>query len=97
DDVRRVVQKPPAEREKTERGERPLIGAEIESIGGDLLDKELIVRQVLVERANDPVAIGERERVTSLFLEDVTLGVRVARDVEPISPPALAIAGRREQ
>ena len=71
--------------------------AELELVGGDLLDEELVVRQVLVERADDAVAVGVGVRVAPLFLEDVALGVGVAGDVEPVPPPPLAVAGRGEQ
>jgi hypothetical protein len=63
----------------------------------NLLEQELIVGQVLVERADDPVAVGVGVGVAPLLLEDVALGVGVAGDVEPVAAPALAVARRREE
>jgi hypothetical protein len=38
----------------------------LEPIRGDLLDEELVVRQVLVQRPHDPVAVRVAERVSPL-------------------------------
>ena len=66
-----------------------------ELVGGDLLDDEPVVGQVVVERADDLVAVGVRVRVAALLLEDVALGVGVAGDVEPVPAPALAVVRAR--
>ena len=97
DDVGQAVEEAAAEGEEAHRRQRPLVLAEIEAVGRDLLDEELVVRKILVERADDPVAVRVRIRVAPLFLEDVALGVGVAGDVEPVAAPALAVARRRQE
>ena len=60
-----------------------------EEVAGELLDAELIVGQIGVERLHDPVAVGP-DRARAVFLEAV--GVGVAGEVEPAARPAFAIA-----
>ena len=62
-----------------------------------MLDDEAVEGEVLVKRANDVVTVGVGVGVAALLLEDVTFGVGVARHVEPVTAPALAIARRAEQ
>ena len=57
-----------------------------EQVAGNLLDRELIERQVAVEGVDDPVAIRP-DRATTVFL--VAVGVGIARLVEP--RPRLAL------
>ena len=47
-----------AQRQKAQRGQCPLVIGQRQTVGGNLLDDESIVGQILVERANDVVAIG---------------------------------------
>ena len=63
-------------------------------VSRDLLDGELIERLVRIERVDDPVAIRPDAARAILF---VAIRVGVARQVEPLAGPALAIAGRSEQ
>ena len=65
-----------------------------EQIAGDLLDRELIERQVPVERLDDPVAIGPDRAPTVLL---VAVGVGVASLIEPGPCLALAVMARCEQ
>ncbi len=65
-----------------------------EHIPGELFDGEPVVGHVFVEGADDPVAPGP-DRAAAVFL--IAVGVGVARQVEPVSRPALAVAGRFEQ
>ena len=69
-------------------------GARDQLVAGQLLDDEPIERLVGVEGADDVVAIlvgiGSRRVVVA-----VAVGVGVAGDVEPVSRPALAVAGAR--
>ena len=58
DDVVRVVHEAPAERQEAHRRQRPAVVAWAELVGGELLDHEPVVGQVLVERADDVVAVG---------------------------------------
>ena len=62
-----------------------------QQVAGELLDRELIERHVLVERVDRPVApIPHRARRIAL----VAVGVRVARRVEPFPDHPLAIPRR---
>ncbi len=63
-------------------------------VAGDLLDDELIVGQVAIQGADDPVAIEPDLPRLVLF---VAVGVGIARGVEPDPPPALAVVRRRQQ
>ena len=65
-----------------------------QQVAGDLLDDELVVGQVAVERVDDPVAI-EPDAARLVLLEAV--GVGVAGGVEPVPAPALAVVRRGEQ
>src|SRR5207247_7507691 len=92
-----AVREAPADGEKTHRRERTLIVAEVELVGGELLDDESAERQVLVERANDVVAIRVGVGIAALFLEHVAFRVGVTGHIEPVSAPTLAVARRTEQ
>ena len=64
-------------------------------IPGELFGNELIVGQIPVEGIDDVVAVAPGE-----FLELVTLitfGLGVARDIEPVPPPAFAILWPRQE
>ena len=63
----------------------------------DLRDQEAVVRQVLVERRDDPVAISVGLRIIAVFLEHVALGVGVPGHVQPVPSPAFAEMRRGEQ
>ena len=96
DDVVRVVEEPPAERQEAHRRQRPAVVARRQQVGGELLDDELVVRHVLVERADDVVAVGVRRTGSRRSsVEDVPLGVGVAGHVEPVPAPALAVVRAR--
>ena len=71
----------------------PVIGSQF--ISGDLPVHELIERHVLVERADDEVAILIGGGTVGIVLESIGLGK--ARDVQPVARPALAIGGAGEQ
>ena len=57
-------------------------------VSGQLLDRELIERHVRVEGVDDPVAVRPDRSGPVLF---VAIRVRIPRQVEPQSPPPLAI------
>ena len=84
------------DRQKAKRGQR-LGVIRVEQISGELLNDELIERQVFVEGADDVVAVSVGERVLRFAGIDVAFGVGVAGDVEPVTPPALAVRGRCKQ
>ena len=65
-----------------------------QQIAGELFEGEFIEWQVAIERLDDPVAIRPDRTRGVLF---VTVRVRVARGIQPLPPPTLAIVGRSEQ
>ena len=67
----------------------------VELIPGDLFANEQVVRFVAVERVDDVVAVTPRVRRVGIAL--VAGGVGVAGKVEPVTPPAFAVAGVVEQ
>ena len=101
EDVVEVPHETLADGEETERGELGYFRLRLgETVGGDLFDDELVVRQILVEGVNDVVAISPRVRVERLALAAalaVAGRVGVARDVEPVPRPTLAVARRCEE
>ena len=64
-------------------------------VPGDLLDREMIVGHIGVQRGDDPVAIAKRERPRTIFLIAVAIGI--ASQVEPMSAPALTKMRRSKQ
>ena len=93
-----IAEEAPADGEKTHRRERTIvIRVHAQLIRRELLDDELVERQILVEGAHHPVAKGVGERIARfLVAADVAFGVRVARHVEPVAAPAFAVVWRGE-
>ena len=75
-------------------GDNLILAGAGQQVPGDLIDDELVVGQVAIERPNHPVTI-EPDLSRLIFLEAV--GIGVARGIEPNPSPALAVMGRREQ
>ena len=65
-----------------------------QQIPGHLLDDELVVAHVLVQRVNHPVA-PEPNIPRLVFLIPIRIGI--PRRVQPVPRPALAIVRRRQQ
>ena len=93
-----------AQREEAERGERRRILLRtlpvVQPVGGELFANELVVRQIVVERLDDVVAIGPGVGIERSLLAspvELPLGVGVARHIEPVTAPAFAVVRRREQ
>jgi len=63
-------------------------------VPGELLEDEAVVRQVAIERVDDPVPIVVGVRSRRVHLEAV--GVGILDRVEPVLSPPLAVAGTRE-
>ena len=97
EDVLLVVEEPPADRQEAERRERPRVVAARQAIGGDLLGDEAIVGDVVVEGPDHVVAIGVRIGIPALFHEDVALRIGITGHIEPVPPPALAVAGAGQE
>ena len=78
---------------EAERGQQllPALGGDGELVGGDLGPDEVVVGHVVVERPDN--AVSEAESVgVGLVRDDVELVVGIARQVEPVAPPAFAVA-----
>ena len=75
-------------------GDALFVGGRGQHVAGDLLDGELVERQVAVERVDHPVAVPPH-RAEGVLLVAVAVGV--AREVEPGAGPALAVVRRGEQ
>src|SRR5207244_1078326 len=65
-----------------------------EEVSRNLLDNELVVGQVAIQRADHPIAI-EPDLALLILLESI--GVGVARRIQPVPPPALAVMRRSEE
>ena len=77
-----VVLKLSADGQESQTGQRLLVLAKVELISGKLLTQEFVEWQIVIERTNHVVAIGEGIR---------TVGTGVASHVQPMSAPALAV------
>ena len=96
-----VVVIPGTQAEESGGRERLVANRRIHQIAGQLSLYELVVRQVVVEGANHPVAIGPGVRIRAIAarvrIQAAVVVFAVARHVEPDAAPALAIMRRREQ
>ncbi len=89
-----VVDRPTGEEAQGRQAVKPI--GPVEQVARDLLDDEPVVGQVAVEGPDQPVAIAEPVGVEP-GLERVGLVLAVARHVEPVAPPALAVVRRGQQ
>ena len=100
DDVVRTVQKPWSQCEEAERGETArirVVGVGIailfQEVCRQLFRDEFVERQVRVERGDHVVAVGPRRGESWILIQShIALGVGVTSHVEPVSPPAFAVA-----
>ena len=60
-------------------------------VAGDLLAHKLVIRLVVVEGIDDVVAVLEGFRHGEI--SGVPGGVRVAHEIQPVTPPAFAVVG----
>ena len=65
-----------------------------QEVARNLLDDELVVGQVAIQSADHPIAI-EPDLALLVLLESV--GVGVARRIQPVPPPALTVMRRRKE
>src|SRR5438067_8225287 len=63
-------------------------------ITGDLVDNKLIVRHVAVQRVDYPVAVKPNAARLVLF---ETVGIGIARGVQPLPRPTLAVMRRGQE
>ena len=67
-------------------------------IARNLLHDKLIVRYVAIERVDDPVTVTPRLANVARAADAASIAqIRVAGDVEPVLPPALAVTRRSQQ
>ena len=71
------------------------IGAGLDLVPGKLPADEISVGQVVVQRANDPVAIVICPRPKTI--EFISAAFRKAHNIQPVASPAFAILGAREE
>ena len=64
-------------------------------VTGNLLAHKCVIRQIAVEGVDDPVAVTKGINVCEIFIEPIAVGV--ARNVQPVSAPLLAVTRRSEQ
>ena len=99
--VRAVVVIPGPEPQEASRGQRFVAGLGVHQIARQLRFDKLIVRHVVVERLNHPIAIrvrvGIRPVASGIGVQTAIVVLAVARHIQPHSSPALAIVRRREQ
>ena len=65
-----------------------------QQVAGKLLGGELVERQIVIERLDDPVAV-RRDRM--ILIAVVTDGVGVTDEIKPVTGQALAKPRRRQQ
>ena len=65
-----------------------------QEIARNLLDDELVIRLVVVQRGDDPVAPSPL-LTWQVFL--VAIAVGIARGIEPMATPLLAVVGRGQE
>ena len=76
-------------------GRNPLIlSRPRQHITGKLLNRELIIRKVAIDRVNDPVTIWPDRPCPVLF---VTIRIGIAGEVQPAATPSLTVMRRCEQ
>ena len=86
-----------ADGEEAEPGQRRVVGGKPHLVGGDLLGDEPVPGDVAIERPHTVVAVGVGEGKLREADGTPTVGVGIAGDVEPMAPPAFAVAGRGEE
>src|SRR5688572_9015733 len=91
---------PISKSEKTESSEITLVlGRGRELVRGKLFQDKNVVGFVVIEAANHVIAISPRERIIGIFpvAANLAFGVAIARGVEPVPAPPLAIMRRPEK
>ena len=83
-----VVLELPAAGQEPKTGQSLFVLAKVELIRGELLDKEFIVGQIVIERTNDVIAVGEGMGA---------VGTGVSSHIQPVTAPAFAVVPRGEQ
>ena len=77
------------------RGDAGIDGLAVHLVARQLLGEEDVVRLVLVESANDVIAIAPG--IGAIVVVLVAVGVRIPRHIQPVASPAFAVVWRCEQ
>ena len=86
-----------ADGEEAETGQRRVVRGEPHLVGGNLLGDEPVPGDVAIERPHTVVAVGVGEGELREADGTPAVGVGIAGDVEPVAPPAFAVAGGGEE
>src|SRR3954470_290332 len=63
----------------------------------DLQQKEAVIGQILIQRADHPIAVSRSVHKETLFPPvDIAFGVRVAGYIQPVAAPPFAVAWRSQ-
>ena len=76
-------------------GHQHFLVAARQQIAGNLLDGELVERQIAIERFDHPLPVAPRPGTRAVLLVAVAIGV--TRQVQPVAAPLFAIVRRIEQ
>ena len=99
DDVVDVVVVHSPQRQQPHGRQPPRFDRRLDEIGRQLVLDKAIVRQILVEGADHVIAVGVRVRTNPIIAvhQHAVLRVGEPGDIEPMSGPPFAMAGRSEQ
>ena len=78
----------PTHRQKTQS--RLILKRSIHQIRSHLQMHKAIIGQVFIKGSNDPITVGVGVRVIFIIRHGCTLGVGIARDIEPVPRPTFA-------
>ena len=81
-------------RHEEPRGRPPIQRPGLQHVSSNLHPDEFVVGQILIQRANHPIAIGPRGVARSVVF--VAIALTETHHVQPVTRPALAILGRIE-
>ena len=90
DDVLLVIKEASAEGQEAQGRQVAGVFASHERVRRELQLEELVIRHILIESPDDPITVSVGVGVTTFLFEDITLGVGVTRNVEPVPAPAFA-------
>ncbi len=90
-------QKTRPHREKTQSCQRRIVRLQAEQIRCDLFADKLTVGFVIIEGTDHIVTVSPGKGVAEIHRREEILRVRIARDVQPVAPPAFAEMRRGKQ
>ena len=90
DDILLVIKEASAEGQEAQGRQVTGVFASHQRVRRELQLEEPVIRHVLIERTDHPVAVGVGIGIPTFLFEDVAFGVGVTRDIEPVTAPAFA-------